>query len=273
MTSILCLSLLSNAVLAAEKPSSWAEADVNKAIEAKLVPETLQTQYTQAATRAEFTALVVALYESVTGSEITERTKFNDTDINVEKAAAIGVVSGTGNDAFSPHTQLTREQAATMLARLSESIGKPLTKQAAAFSDNSNISSWATEAVGQMQASGIMGGVGENAFAPQGDYTREQSIVTILRLYDAVKGGAAQTTAPAASYKNYGISSLSKIPDFGEVANVKCIGEKVEAYNTTYYYTFRYSVPEAGWVKNMMKQSVKRDLSGVRITLLKQKKD
>jgi hypothetical protein len=37
-----------------------------------------------------------------------------------------------------------------------------------------------------MQNTGIMGGVGNNRFDPQGDYTREQSIVTILRLFGLV---------------------------------------------------------------------------------------
>jgi hypothetical protein len=40
---------------------------------------------------------------------------------------------------------------------------------------------------GQMQATGIMGGVGNNTFAPKDPYTREQSIITIMRLYDVVK--------------------------------------------------------------------------------------
>ena len=32
-----------------------------------------------------------------------------------------------------------------------------------------------------------MSGVGNNTFDPQGTYTREQSIVTVLRLFDVVK--------------------------------------------------------------------------------------
>lgn len=192
----LCLGMFSGAALAAEGPSSWAAADVDRAVAEGLVPQTLQEQYTQAATRAEFCALVVAVYESVTGQEIAGRTKFSDTtDVNVEKAAAIGVVSGVGNDAFSPDTGLTREQAATMLARLSTNVGKPLTKQAATFADNGSVSSWALEAVGQIQAAGVMGGVGNNLFVPQGAYTREQSIVTILRLYDMTKA-ETQPTVP-----------------------------------------------------------------------------
>ena len=171
-----------------DKPSSWAETQVNTAIAANIVPAALQGQYTQATTRAEFCALAVALYENVKGTEITERQTFSDTtDINVEKAAAIGVVSGIGDNKFSPNDTLTREQAATMLSRLAAAIGRPLTEQDATFADNGSISTWAAGAVGQAQASGVMGGVGNNTFEPQGEYTREQSIVTITRLYDLVK--------------------------------------------------------------------------------------
>jgi len=41
--------------------------------------------------------------------------------------------------------------------------------------------------VGLVQGSGIMGGVGDNRFDPQGEYTREQSILTMLRLYKLAK--------------------------------------------------------------------------------------
>ena len=172
----------------AEQPSSWAAVQVNAAIAANLVPSNLQSKYTQATTRAEFCGLAVALYENVTGKTITDRETFDDTkDVNVEKMAAIGVVSGVGDNKFAPDDKLTREQAAVMLARLADAIGKPLAKKAATFADNASISSWAIEQVGQIQAAGIMGGVGNNTFAPKDPYTREQSIITIMRLYDVVK--------------------------------------------------------------------------------------
>jgi S-layer homology domain. len=174
--------------VASEAPSSWAAESVNAAIAAGIVPDTLQAKYTTATMRAEFCHLAVALYESVTGEVITERTTFSDTtDINVEKMAALGVVQGTGNNQFSPDGTLTREQAATMLSRLADVLGETLSNQAPTFGDNGSISSWAYDAIGQMQASGIMSGVGNNAFAPAGEYTREQSIITMMRLYDLVK--------------------------------------------------------------------------------------
>jgi len=168
--------------------SNWARSDIANAVNAGLVPLNLQSQYTQATTRAEFAALAVALYETVTGIEIAGRIQFNDTaDINVQKMGYLGVVMGVGNDNFAPNDHLTREQAATLIARLANVIGQPLAPSVSTFADNSNISSWAFDAVGQMQASGIMGGVGNNQFSPSGDFTREQSIITMLRLFDILQ--------------------------------------------------------------------------------------
>ena len=167
-----------------EQPSSWAVDQVNTAIAANLVPQSLQSNYTQTITRAEFCALAVTLYEYIRG-EITGRVIFADTtDRNVAKMAYIGVVFGIGNNLFAPHTDLTREQAAVMLARLANVLGNPLPMQKAEFADNESISSWAIESVGQIQAARVMGGIGNNVFAPKQPYTIEQSIITILRLYD-----------------------------------------------------------------------------------------
>jgi Leucine-rich repeat (LRR) protein len=172
---------------AAGAASSWAAEQVNAAIAAELVPESLQSAYGQPITRAEFCALAVQAYESIKG-EIKGRRTFADTnDINVEKAAAIGAVSGIGGNRFDPHGNLTREQAAVMLAQLADATGKSLPKQAATFADNDSIAPWAIERVGQIQAAGVMSGVGDNTFVPRQPYTREQSIVTILRLFDVIR--------------------------------------------------------------------------------------
>ena len=188
---VLCLIIFvtstgAGAISAADTPSSWAVEQVNAAIEEGLVPPNLRENYTQAITRQGFTSLAVALYEHIKG-EITGRTKFSDTnDVNVEKAAFVGIVNGVGNNMFAPDTELTREQAAAMLVRLAEALDKPLPKEESTFSDNAQISEWARESVGCVQAGGIMSGVGDNIFLPKGAYTREQSIITIMRLLDMV---------------------------------------------------------------------------------------
>jgi len=171
------------AFLEREAPSPWAAADVEAAIDAKIVPMTLRDDYTQPITRAEFCALGTALYETYMGEEIETLEHFDDTiDLNVAKMAGLGVVQGVGEGRFDPDGLLNREQAAAILARLAEKLGHPLEKREATFGDAGQVSPWAAEAVGQMQASGIMGGVGDNTFSPALSYTREQSILTALRL-------------------------------------------------------------------------------------------
>ena len=175
-----------------DAPSPWAESQVNRAISAELVPNSLQRNYLRATTRAEFAALAVTLYELVTGTSIdyTGRTFTDTNDVNALKAAAIGVTTGTGDGTtFNPDFALPREQAATMLSRLASAIGSPLPSHAAAFSDINNASAFAHEAIGQMEATGIMGSasVTEYVFLPKDPYTREQSIVTMMRLYDYVR--------------------------------------------------------------------------------------
>lgn len=169
-------------------PSSWAAGQLSQAAVAGIVPDSFESRYTQAATRAEFCALAVRLYEKATGETITQRATFSDTtDFNVQKMAGLGVVNGVGGGKFDPGGTLTREQAATILARLAEAMGHPLPQAAPAFSDSAAIASWAAAGVGQVQAAGIMEGNG-SAFIPQSAYTREQCILTVLRLYQLTQG-------------------------------------------------------------------------------------
>ena len=171
-----------------DAPSDWAKDYVADAIKAGIVPEELRYSYQTATTRAEFCALAVALYETVTGNEITERAEFIDTkDVNVEKMAALKVVEGVGGGMFEPNSPLTREQAATMLSRLAETMGQPFPDKESTFADKGNFESWSAARIGQIQAAGIMDGVGNNTFSPKTDYTREQSITTMLRMFNKMK--------------------------------------------------------------------------------------
>lgn len=179
-----------NAKLGAAQPAAWAKDLVDQAIAEGILPAELQSAYDRPITRREFCLLSDALYTKVKGSPaaVDAAITFTDTsDPAVLRMASAKVVNGTGNGAFDPNSQLTREQAATMLSRLSVALGKPLTDGAVTFEDSGSVASWALTAVGEMQASGIMGGTGNNLFSPQMTYTREQSIVTIMRLYGMIK--------------------------------------------------------------------------------------
>lgn len=169
------------------QPASWARDAVDEAIAWNFLPVSLRTHYNQTITRGEFCTLAVRFYERFTGQEVEGRVSFVDTDdVNVEKAAALGVVSGVGKGQFSPDTPLNREQAARILANLARILGSPLPQAAPTFGDTDSISAWAQASVGQVQKAGIMRGVGGNTFSPRSTYTREQSVITIMNLYHFV---------------------------------------------------------------------------------------
>jgi hypothetical protein len=173
-----------------DQPAGWAAEHVSRAIGEDIVPEFFQEKYAQPATREEFCSLGVALYEKFNG-EILGRREFTDTEnIDVQKMAYIGVVGGTNAEGtlFNPTGNISRAGAAALLTNLANAIGKPLPAGTADFTDIASIPPWALQAVGQVQAAGIMGSTSENnTFSPNDLYSRQQSIITILLLYDAIR--------------------------------------------------------------------------------------
>ena len=188
--------------------TGWAHGEVVEAIEADLVPVYLQNLYTQDITRAEFCDLIVQTVSETLGKDVEtlvlERSgktltalrqeyKFNDTaSANVAAAYALGIVKGYSGTTFNPYGQITRQEAATMLARtarvLGLNVGTPVR-----FADAGKISSWAAGEVDYISGitdpgtgRKVMGGVGSQRFDPLGGYTREQAIATALRLFHCV---------------------------------------------------------------------------------------
>ncbi len=176
-----CLVLSAGAAYAA--PSEWAAEGVAKAIELGFVDESLQSAYQEPISRKDFCRLAVTLYEKSVAA-IDGAVSFYDTnDEYVGKAAHLKIVNGISEGIFDPNGKLTREQAATILARLLNALGKPAPSSAADFVDAASISSWAKDAVGTMQLTGIMQG-SNNKFSPKELYTVEQSILTLLRILE-----------------------------------------------------------------------------------------
>ena len=66
-------------------------------------------------------------------------------------------------------------------------LGVSIPQSNVTFNDASSISPWAADAVKNMAALGIMTGTGGNNFFPKAPYTGYQAILTMLRMYNAVK--------------------------------------------------------------------------------------
>lgn len=164
-------------------PSTWAQDSIAMAKKLDILPTELQRKYNQPITRREFCELAVNYFEHASAAPITALADFVDTDSEaVRKMGGLGIVGGIGDGKFGPDDYITREQAAVILVKLAEKLGGTIAECDPTFSDNASTSSWAFKQVGKIQAAGIMGGTGNNNFSPKAHYTREQSVLTILKL-------------------------------------------------------------------------------------------
>lgn len=166
--------------------SSWAESELMRAWEAGLIPESLSGMDASAPmTRAEYAGVVLALYESMGGTAPAERVSFTDTeDPAVERAAALGLVSGVGGGRFQPDGRLTREQAAVMLSNVWRALGGTVRGGALTFPDRADISPWAAEAVAFLAGQDLIRGDGAGRFCPRDALTRESALLLAVRMKD-----------------------------------------------------------------------------------------
>ncbi|ANW98549.1 dockerin type 1 [Thermoclostridium stercorarium subsp. thermolacticum DSM 2910] len=189
-----------------EQVSEWAVSDIEKAISLKLIPPSMQQSYRENISRADFCRLALNFLVQKTGKPIEKLLRENNVSIRYDvftdtsdkeilAANALGIVKGIGGGRFNPNGLITRQEAAVMLMRtaavlgITETNGKPQT-----FADSDEFAEWAKEAIAFVSSlrdktadKAIMGGVGNGRFSPNGNYTREQSYVTMLRLFNAIE--------------------------------------------------------------------------------------
>lgn len=171
-----------------DTPSDWASDAVEQAKEKGFLPQELAGKYRYGITREEFCLLCRDMLERRRGAALeTGETPFTDTDSSAAVSAlyTAGIIRGKSDTVFDPDALITREEAATILDAAFRFLGLEEAGEDETFSDSGEISDWAARAVSRMSAAGILQGVGDGRFSPKGSYTREQAVMTMLRLYDA----------------------------------------------------------------------------------------
>ncbi len=119
----------------------------------------------------------------------------------VEYAAQSGFIQGTGNGYFKPNMAINRAMLVTLLWRYA---GEP-TGYTNVFTDVP-AGSWYSQAIAWAAHEGIVEGVGQNRFNPEGLLSREQ-MATLFYRYTKVTGGNIQ-----------GAADLSDYPDSGSIS-------------------------------------------------------
>ncbi len=258
-TSSGAFSIISENVL--DGVSSWAEKEVRVAIEKGLVPESLQGDYTKNITREEFCGLCAAVMKAW-GSNSEYKSggpAFSDTDNEeVLICAEKGIVSGVGGGKFAPDNPIKRQEAARMLYNTLNIGTKVISEKhyragdAAldccvphSFDDGGEIRSWARDEINHMYRYGVMLGVSDNNYDPDGYYTREQAICTFLRLFNCY-GNMEANPIPDVEYYPYGETAKDYISD----GTAYAYGYNKENYKANYIDSKgnRYTEKEKGYV-------------------------
>jgi hypothetical protein len=159
----------------------WAQATIEKWLNEGRVSGYPDGSYKpdNKVTRAEFVKMVNGIIDYSKVSDI----KFNDVPESewyykdVRIAQSTGYISGYSLSEFGPNDYITREQAASILARVqylkNNSAGTDK------FSDNNSLSSWAVEAVGATSEAGFISGYVDGSFRPQKSLTRAEAITML----------------------------------------------------------------------------------------------
>lgn len=171
--------------------SDWAKKEVEKAAASGIIPKNLGVDYTKPITREKFCEIAYLAALKLTKFSVKNvESHFQDT--NSEAVMALynaDVIKGTDAAHFSPDKEISREESAVIVHRLSRYLKiktddtdyKMISKEYL-FSDHENISDWAKQACYSLKRSNVMNGIGNNLFAPEGTYTIEQALAVILRI-------------------------------------------------------------------------------------------
>ena len=179
--------------------SLWAREEVVSLIARGVVPVSVQSNFQNSITRAEFTALMAAIYEYAKGEYALESgSPFIDISESIfagqiEKGYTLGLISGYEIESengvteylFKPEGTLTREQCAKIISDAAGIInGNAIASDAVLpFGDTASISSWALMYVRYAFENGLMNGM-DDGFKPQGLLTREQAMLIAERMIE-----------------------------------------------------------------------------------------
>lgn len=275
LAAVLCLGLAVPALAAEDsavtpggsRVHTWAKDEISRAEAGELVPAPLAGKdLTGPITRAQFASVAVRLYEAMLGKAAQAgNVPFADIGgpdgiyyADICKAYSLELVNGTTSTTFEPDGFLTREAAATMLARVYGKLVGPIPAGSLSFADSGEVSDWARDSVAFMAGKGIVKGVDSSHFAPKAEVTAEQAIILSLRM----KTGAGTDTGASGEQGSI-VGVWEYKMEMADVLNQQFAANdmgdyiKVDSFVMTARYTFNsdgtYScaVDEAALKKNI----------------------
>lgn len=171
--------------------TAWYHDGVHYCLETGLMLGTSATTFAPEQTTSR--AMVATILWRLAGSPAADGTvRFADVPQDtwyteaVRWADSAGVVTGYSPEKFGPEDPITREQLAAMLWRYAQAAGADMSvgqnTDLLSYTDASDISPWATEAMQWACDAGILNGTGDGStLTPRGQATRAQAATMLMR--------------------------------------------------------------------------------------------
>lgn len=156
----------------------WAQESITKLFKKGVISGTDEKTFSpdEHVTRGQFVKMLVCAFNALDEKAVSnfdDVPKTNWCYPYVSSAYASGLVNGISETYFGINEKISRQDAAVMVYRFMQKYtDRTVNGEAGVFADKSEIAEYAAEAVDYMSASGIINGVGENRFEPDGVCTR-----------------------------------------------------------------------------------------------------
>ncbi|WP_418790776.1 S-layer homology domain-containing protein [Phosphitispora sp. TUW77] len=164
---------------------NWAEKQISEWLSQGLVEgyEDGTFKPNNSITRAEFITMVNKSFGFTAGAA-NNFLDVSSTDWfagEIAKAAAAGYVSGYPDGTIKPNNKISRQEAASIIARLLQLDLSDNLNIVSEFKDGEDIQQWSKESVDAIAAKSIMVGYPDQTFRPAKDITRAEAIITLDR--------------------------------------------------------------------------------------------
>ena len=150
----------------------------------------------------------------------------------VDYAVTNGLFGGTSETTFSPNAAMTRAMLVTVLWRYE---GQPKGYQNTFVDVNAKSGSWYIDAVAWAASNGIVNGVGNNRFDPNGKITREQMAAILFR-YAQKKGIDTSKRGELSNYRRAENSTARRF-SIGHELGHKILAKVAPEHNQGNYQT------------------------------------
>lgn len=207
-------------------------------------------------TRAEMAAVLVRLLGA---KESADLSAFTDLDKNAwymtELSAAVkaGIFGGVSATSMEPNDPITREQAVVVLSRAFGIVSEDRTSYKN-FTDGSQVSPYARDALSAMRETGLANGYEDGSFRPQSSITRAEVAQLLYNLFDCIADKPDEI--PASGWVLY--RGAEKLPETLTLDGTLILGQAIDAQITA----SDWNISEALHIR--AGKEIKADLSGLK---------